>query len=251
MRKYRIIARIDVKNEFVIKGIHLEGLRKLGNPNAFASEYYRQGIDEIIFMDAVASLYDRNSLFPIIEKACQDVFVPITLGGGIRTLNDFQASLRVGADKVALNTKAIKTPAIISEASEVFGSQCVVVSIEAKRKPAGYEAYIDNGREETGKDVLQWAKEAQELGAGELLVTSVDQEGTQKGFDTELLKQVLEVVDIPVIASGGAGSVQHLVDLFEACPTLSGVAVASLFHYKKVSIVDLKQSLKERGLSIR
>jgi cyclase len=173
MSKSRLIARIDVKNEFVIKGIHLEGLRKVGDPIDLANNYYQDGIDEIIFMDAVASLYGRNNLFHIIEEACKKVFVPITIGGGIRCINDIELALKSGADKISLNTQAIKTPSIITEASRIYGSQCIIGSIEAKRKGNSWEAYVDNGREETGIDAIDWACKLEQLGAGELMITSI------------------------------------------------------------------------------
>ena len=183
MSKLRVIARIDVKNEFVIKGIHLEGLRKVGDPNEFALNYYHQGIDEIIFMDAVAAYYDRNSLSHIIEKACQDVFVPITVGGGLRTIEDIQTSLNHGADKVAINTQAVREPDFFREASRIFGSQCIVASIVAKRISENkWEIYTDNGREPTGLDAVEWTKQVQDLGVGEIVLTSIDADGTKKGF---------------------------------------------------------------------
>lgn len=250
MLKKRIIARIDVKNEFVIKGIHLEGLRKIGNPHELAVRYYETGIDEIIFMDAVASLYGRNNLFHIIEQACRDVFVPITVGGGIRSLVDIEQALKSGADKVALNTQAVKTPQFISEAARVFGSQCIIASIEAKRLGSSWEAYVDNGREHTGIDAIQWSKHMEELGAGEILVTSVDREGTKSGFDTELVSSVCEQVTIPVIACGGAGQVTHVADLFDACQP-DAVALASLLHYNLTTVDMLKSNLAGRGVSVR
>jgi cyclase len=250
MHKLRLIARIDVKNEFVIKGVHLEGLRKIGDPNALAKKYYNEGIDEIIFMDAVASLYDRNNLFHIIENACKDVFVPITIGGGIRSVSDIGLALKSGADKIALNTQAIKTPSIITEASRVFGSQCIVGSIEAKKKGNSWEAYIDNGREETGIDVLQWAKQLEELGAGELLITSIDQEGTKKGFDIQLMQKIAGIVNIPVIASGGAGSSAHITSLCKRA-SINAVAVASVIHYNLKSIREIKEELHNFEIPVR
>lgn len=250
MLKKRIIARIDVKNEFVIKGIHLEGLRKVGNPHELAVRYYEAGIDEIIFMDAVASLYGRNNLFHIIEQACRDVFVPITVGGGIRSLGDIEQALKSGADKVALNTQAVKTPQLISEAARVFGSQCIIASIEAKRLGTSWEAYVDNGREHTGIDAIQWSTRLEELGAGEILVTSVDREGTKSGFDTELVSSVCEHVTVPVIACGGAGQFTHVADLFDACQP-DAVTLASLLHYNLTTVGMLKSDLAGRGVSVR
>lgn len=252
MNKTRIIARIDVKNEFVIKGIHLEGLRKVGNPNEMAKKYYQQGIDEIVFMDAVAAYYDRNSLTDIIEKACKDVFVPITVGGGIRKLEDIQIALNAGADKTAINTKAVQEPNFIKEASEIFGSQCIVSSIDAKKIGENkWEVYVDNGREPTGKDVIEWAQEVEALGAGEIMLTSIDQEGTKKGFDIELNEMVSNVVRIPVISSGGAGKSEHVVDVIEKTD-IDAVALASVFHYEIESVNSLKEFLiNERKIQVR
>ncbi|MGE0635312.1 MAG: imidazole glycerol phosphate synthase subunit HisF [Bacteroidia bacterium] len=251
MHKLRLIARLDVKNEFVIKGIHLEGLRKVGDPIELAKKYYSDGIDEVLFMDAVASLYDRNNLFHIIEKACKEVFIPITIGGGIRSVNDIEKALKSGADKIALNTQAIRTPEIIKEASRIYGTQCIVGSIEAKRRNNTWEAYIDNGRQETGINAVDWAKQLEDLGAGEILVTSVDMEGTKKGFDIELVKQISEIVNIPVIASGGAGSPADIQKVIHYSNNLSGVAIASLIHYNMFSVKTIKNNLGDNNILVR
>jgi len=252
MNKIRVIARLDVKNDFVIKGIHLEGLRKVGNPNEMAKRYYNQGIDEIFFMDAVAAYYDRNSLTHIIEKACKDVFVPITVGGGIRKIEDIQVALNAGADKIAINTRAVQNPNFIKEASEVFGSQCIVLSIEAKKITENkWEVYVDNGREPTGKDVIEWAKEAELLGAGEIMLTSIDKEGTKKGFDIELNKKVSDALTIPLISSGGAGSNKDVADVILDSHT-DAVSIASLFHYNIESVNSLKEYLiSDKKIHIR
>lgn len=251
MHKLRLIARLDVKNEFVIKGIHLEGLRKIGNPNVLAKKYYDEGIDEIVFMDAVASLYGRNNLFNIIEQACKEVFIPIAIGGGIRSLHDIELALKAGADKIVLNTQAVKTPHIISDASRVYGSQCIVASIEAKFKGANkWEIYVDNGRAETGLDVIEWVRKLEDLGAGEIMITSIDQEGTKKGFDLNLIDQVSSVVSLPVIASGGAGNINHIVELKKKT-SVSAVAVASLLHYNIHSISEIKKSVIAQDIHMR
>lgn len=235
----RMIARLDIKNEYVIKGIHLEGLRKVGLPQILAKKYYEQGIHEFIFMDAVASLYNRNNLFAVIKEACQEIFVPMTLGGGIRSLQDIEQALQAGADKIAINTAAITHPNLIEQAAKVYGSQCVVASIEAKyRAENSWEAYIDNGREPTGKDVIEWAKELVSLGAGEILLTSIDKEGTRSGFDLALISAVTDAVTVPVVASGGMGKKEHLQQL-AAIPHLSGVAFASVLHYEQYQVRDL------------
>ena len=252
MNKKRIIARLDVKNDFVIKGIHLEGLRKIGNPNEMAKKYYLQGIDEILFIDAVAAYYDRNSLTEIIRKACKDVFVPITVGGGIRTLEDIQIALNAGADKVAINTKAVQNPNFIKEASKVFGSQCIVSSIEAKQISKNkWEVYTDNGREPSGKNVIDWVQEVENLGAGEILITSIDKEGTKKGFDIELNNLVSKIVNIPIFSSGGAGCNSDVSDVF-LNTDIDAVSIASLFHYELESIFNLKNFLyNEKNINIR
>lgn len=251
MNKKRVIARLDVKNEFVIKGIHLEGLRKVGDPNILAKQYYEQGVDEIIFMDAVAAYYDRNSLSHIIEAACKDVFVPITVGGGIRTIDDIQTALNSGADKVAINTKAVQEPGFIEEAAKIFGSQCIVSSIEAKQiNDLEWEVYVENGREPTGIDVIEWCQKVERLGAGEIMITSIDMEGTKKGFDHNLYEAVCSVVNIPVIASGGAGKCMDITDLFNMAD-IDAVAVASLLHYQIDSLANIKQQIVERGFKVR
>ena len=250
MQKIRLIARLDIKNSFVIKGINLEGLRKIGDPIILSKKYYDDGIDEIIFMDAVASLYGRNNLFNIIEEACKEVFIPITIGGGIRSVNDIDKALKSGADKIALNSQAIKNPGFIKEASRIYGSQCIVGSIEAKRKGDGWEAYIDNGREQTGIDVIEWACILQDLGIGELLVTSIDNEGVKKGFDTQLINRICEKVDLPVIVSGGAGNSSHVNSICQQ-ENISAVAIASLFHYNLTSVQQLKKSMSNNGIHVR
>jgi len=246
----RMIARLDIKGQNVIKGIHLEGLRVVGQPDQLAKQYYSGGIDELIYMDTVASLYNRNSVLPIVERTAEHIFVPMTVGGGIRTLDDITSSLRSGADKVAINTAAVRRPEFVEEASRTFGSQCVVVSIEAKRRSdKHWEALVDNGRERTGVDAVKWAKQAQDLGAGEILLTSVDKEGTKAGFDRDLLIAVRSAVTIPVIASGGAGSAKHVEQAL--ADDIDAVACATLFHYGLASVAELKASLAAAGVAIR
>jgi len=250
MKKTRLIARIDVKNEYVIKGIHLEGLRKIGNPNEIAKKYYEEGIDEIVFMDAVASLYERNNLFHIIEKACKEVFVPITIGGGLRSISDIDKALKAGADKIALNTQAIKTPEIVREASRIYGSQCIVGSIEAKKKGSSWEAYIDNGREQTNVDVLDWVRKLEELGAGEIFLTSVDKEGTKQGFDYELMQKASELVSIPVIASGGAGKLEDIKQVHDDA-NIDAAAIAAILHYNTFTISEIKNYMINNSIPVR
>lgn len=242
----RLIARLDIKNEFVIKGIHLEGLRKVGNPNDLAISYYEQGIDEIVFMDAVASLYDRNNLFHIIEAACRDVFVPIAVGGGLRTVDDVSKALAAGADKVVINTGAVRNIAMIEEVARRFGSQCIVGSIEAKRFDNRWKAYVDNGREPTQHDVIEWARTLQEAGVGEIMLTSVDQEGTGRGFDVELVAQVNDAVTRPLIVSGGYGKPEHMKSMLSMVQP-SAAAFASVLHYKRSRVEDIRKLLTVNG----
>jgi cyclase len=251
MNKVRIIARLDIKNEFVIKGIHLEGLRKVGDPISLAKKYYDEGIDEIVFMDAVAAYYDRNSLSEIISQACKEVFVPITVGGGIRTVKDIQDALNSGADKVAINTQAINSPEFITEASRMFGSQCIVASIVAKKVSEGkWEAYIENGREPTGRDVIEWSKQLEELGAGEIMLTSLDREGTKKGFDLDLNALVAESVSIPVISSGGMKSSSDAVELLKGS-SVDAIATASSLHYCLDNVGGIKKTLSDSDVRVR
>ncbi|MFT8348038.1 imidazole glycerol phosphate synthase subunit HisF [Clostridium saccharoperbutylacetonicum] len=251
MKNIRVIARLDVKNDYLVKGINLEGLRKIGDPNEFAKRYYEQGADEIIYMDIVASLYNRNNLTDIIRKTTEDIFIPITVGGGIRSVEDAQKILKSGADKVAINTAAIKRPELISEISNKFGSQCMVLSIEAKKiSDSKWEAYYDNGREKTGIDVIEWAKKGYELGAGEILLTSVDMEGTKKGFDYELIKNVSEIIPIPVIASGGMGKFEDMEKVVTDSRA-DAVAIASVLHYKRTDIQTLKEESINAGINVR
>lgn len=252
MRNIRVIGRLDVKTNFLVKGIHLEGLRKLGPPNDFSTRYYQQGIDELLYVDIVASLYERNSLIPVIKEASDNIFIPLTVTGGIRSLENAKEALHSGADKVGVNTASIKSPELISEIADSYGSQCMVSSIEAKRTPSGkWEAYYDNGREKTGIDALEWAVEVEKLGAGELLVTSVDQEGTGKGMDVELIQKVCDRVNIPVIASGGAGSLSDVEDVVKKTG-LSGLALANVLHYEKLNIQEIKDHLRSlSGIEVR
>lgn len=230
-KNIRIIPRLDIKGPNLVKGLHLEGLRVLGKPEQFARYYYEAGADELIYMDVVASLYNRSSLYEIIEKTARDIFIPLTVGGGLRTLDDIYNVLRVGADKVSLNTAAFKNSKIINEASRKFGSSTIVIAIEAIKQPDGtYFAFTDNGREYTGVEVLKWAKQVEQLGAGEILLTSVDREGTGRGFDIELTEMVAGAVSIPVIAHGGAGKVDHIHEVLLKTE-VNAVAISSVLHY--------------------
>lgn len=250
MRNARLIGRLDVKGPNLIKGIHLEGLRVIGDPQTYARRYYEQGADELIYIDIVASLYGRNSLGDIVARTARDVFVPMTVGGGLRSIEDVRAMLRAGADKVAINTAAIRRPELITEVAQRFGSQCMVLGIEAKRNgPGKWEAFTDNGREFTGLDVVEWCRRGYELGAGEILLTSVDQEGTRKGFDTALIEAVTSAVPIPVIASGGMGSTAHMTDAF--AHGADAVAMADVLHYNRLGLPEIRAAAIEAGLRVR
>ncbi|HAU1151852.1 TPA: imidazole glycerol phosphate synthase subunit HisF [Legionella pneumophila] len=251
MGNVRLIARLDIKGPNLIKGVHLEGLRVVGNPNEYAMAYYAQGADELIYMDTVASLYGRNNLSEIVKNTAENVFIPITVGGGIRSVDDVKQLLRCGADKVAVNTAATKNPVLISDIARRFGSQCMVLSIEAKRDTNGrWEVMTDNGREHTGMDVVDWARNGQEFGAGEILLTSIDQEGTRKGFDLELVKQVSQAVSIPVIASGGMGCLDDLVDVV-CSANADAVAMADVLHYKRLSLSEIRNYALAKGIHVR
>lgn len=247
----RVIARLDIKGSNLIKSIQLEGLRVIGDPNEFAIKYYEDGADELVFMDAVASLYGRNNLSALIQKASDNIFIPITVGGGIRSVEDAAELLRSGADKVAINTAAVARPSLLLELAKKFGSQAVVLSVDAKFVSEGkWEVYTDMGRERTNMDVLEWIKQAVDLGVGEILLTSVDREGTKKGFDIKLVEKVNSIVKIPVIASGGMGKLSDGVDLIKQTD-VSAIAIADLIHYKRASISDVKNELINHGIKTR
>jgi len=251
MAALRLIARLDIKGPHLIKSVQLEGVRKVGDPNAFATRYYEAGIDEILYMDAVASLYDRDMLLRIVERTAENVFVPITVGGGIRTLDDAQALLRAGADKVAINSAATLNPALLDEIATAFGAQCLVLQIDAKRRPSGgWEALRDCGREHTGLDAIAWAMEGVRRGVGEILLTSVDREGTRKGFDLDLIRAVTQAVSIPVIASGGMGRRDHLIDAAKLGGA-DAIAMAHVLHYGQVELATLRDEVRADGLSVR
>jgi cyclase len=248
VRKHcRIIPRLDIKGPNVVKGVHLEGLRVVGKPELFASRYYEDGADELIYIDTVASLYGRNNLEEIVRRTAERIFIPMTVGGGIRSVKDMERILRSGADKVAVNTAAVSNPALISEGARVFGSQCIVLSIQAKRRSSGmYECLTDNAREETGIDAYEWVKKAVDLGAGEILLTSVDMEGTGAGYDIELTRTVATMVGVPVIASGGAGLASHIRDVVGR-GMADAVSAASIFHYGLADYMAATDDYEEEG----
>ncbi|MBK7891767.1 MAG: imidazole glycerol phosphate synthase subunit HisF [Bdellovibrionales bacterium] len=250
MKNVRLISRLDIKGPNLIKGIHLEGLRVVGSPIEFARKYHEAGIDEIIYMDIVASLYGRNGLHDIVASAAREIMIPLTVGGGIRSVDDVQLAFRSGADKVAINTAVVHRPSLVSQVARQFGSQAMVGSIEAKRAGVGrWEVCTDNGREKAGLDVVEWAREVEKLGAGELLLTSVDQEGTRKGFDLDLIAAVSGAVGIPVIASGGMGKPEDLVSSVEA--GADAVAMAHVLHYKQYTVAELRDYAQRHSLGVR
>ncbi len=246
----RIIPCLDVKNGRVVKGTSFVNLRDAGDPVQCAIEYDKQGADELVLLDITASSDARNIMVDIVSEVANSIFIPFTVGGGIRTVDDFTQILRAGADKVSVNSAAIKRPDIINEAAYKFGSQCVVVAIDAKRNGNSWEVYINGGRIPMGMDVVQWAKEAEKRGAGEILLTSMDCDGQKQGYDLELTKAVSESVGIPVIASGGAGALEHFKDAFTQGKA-DAVLAASLFHFGEIPIPTLKQYLDKENISVR
>ena len=248
----RIIPCLDVKDGRVVKGVNFVNLIDAGDPVACAEVYDKAGADELVFLDITASSDARDTVVDMVKKVAECVFIPFTVGGGIRTVEDFRTILNAGADKVSVNSAAIKNPELIRDAAKKFGSQCVVCAIDAKRKAdgTGWEVYLNGGRVNTGIDALKWAKQAEELGAGEILLTSMDCDGTKAGYDLELTRAVSESVKIPVIASGGAGTMEHFLDAFTDGKA-DAVLAASLFHFKEIEICDLKKYLAENGESVR
>lgn len=247
----RLISRLDIKGTNLIKGIRFEGLRVIGPPNEKAWQYYEQGVDELLYIDAVASLYNRSYLGNLVTEVVKDVFVPITVGGGIRGIDDVRALLRSGADKVAINTAAVKDPALLTRVAESFGRQCVVLSVEAKSvAPGKWEVYTEGGREKSGRDVAEWIAEGIERGAGELLVTSVDKDGTETGADIELMKMAGELSTVPVIASGGIGTSAHALALLDAA-NVDAMALGRALHYGRLELEPLRNSLHSKGVGVR
>lgn len=247
----RIIPCLDIKDGRVVKGTNFTQLRDAGDPVEAAREYDRQGADELVLLDINASADSRGILTHVVERVAESIFIPFTVGGGIRKVEDFTDILRAGADKVSVNSAALQRPALIREAAEKFGSQCVVVAMDAKRRPGGgWTLYLNGGRVDTGKDAIQWAREAQSLGAGEILLTSMDQDGVKTGYDLELTRAVSEAVSIPVIASGGAGELSHFRDAFTTGKA-DAVLAASLFHFGEISVPQLKAYLQDQGIPVR
>ena len=248
----RIIPCLDVKNGRVVKGVNFVDLKDAGDPVEIAKAYDKAGADEVIFLDITASSDHRATVVDMVRKVAENVFIPFTVGGGIRTVDDFKMLLREGADKISINSSAINTPELITQAAKKFGSQCVVVAIDAKRREdhTGWNVYKNGGRIDTGLDVLEWAKKVEELGAGEILLTSMDCDGVKNGYDLELTRKVAELVSVPVIASGGAGTLEHFYEALTEGKADAALA-ASLFHYKELEIKEVKQYLREKGVSVR
>jgi len=252
MHTIRIIPCLDVNNGRVVKGVNFVNLTDAGDPVEIAAAYDEAGADELVFLDITASSDGRKTVLDMVRKVAERVFIPFTVGGGIRTVDDFKEILREGADKISVNSAAIKRPELIKEAAEKFGSQCVVVAIDAKRREPfdGWNIYLNGGRVDTGIDAIEWAKKAESLGAGEILLTSMDCDGTKNGYDIELTRQISEAVSIPVIASGGAGKLEHFKDAVTDGKA-DAVLAASLFHFKELEIKEVKEYLKEKGISVR
>ena len=252
MHTMRIIPCLDVNNGRVVKGVNFVNLTDAGDPVEIAAAYDTAGADELVFLDITASSDGRNTVVDMVRRVAEKVFIPFTVGGGIRTVDDFRAILREGADKVSVNSAAIKRPELIKEAAEIFGSQCVVVAIDAKRREPfdGWNIYLNGGRVDTGIDAVEWAKKAESLGAGEILLTSMDCDGTKNGYDIELTRQISEAVSIPVIASGGAGKLEHFKDVVTEGKA-DAVLAASLFHFKELEIKEVKEYLQKEGISVR
>jgi len=251
MLSKRIIPCLDVKNGRVVKGINFVGLKDVGDPVECAKAYNEQGADEIVFLDITATHEDRGTIIDVVRNTAKEVFVPLTVGGGIRSIEDFRALLRAGADKISINSSAVNNPNLISEAADIFGSQCVVVAIDAKRFDDGtFHVLINGGRIDTKLDAIEWAKRVEKLGCGEILLTSMDADGTKNGFDIELLNAITAVVSIPVIASGGCGKLEHFSEVFEQSNADAALA-ASLFHYKELTVRQVKEHLKEHNIPVR
>ncbi len=251
MEHVRIIPRLDIKGPNVVKGVHAEGLHIVGSPKEMAQAYYKGGADELLYLDIVASLYQRSFDFDLLSSVADSVFIPLTVGGGIRSINDITNALHAGADKVAINTYGVAHPEFLAEAVKKFGAQCIVVFIEAKRTATGtWEVYTDGGREKTGVDVLEWVKKISDIGVGEILISSIDQDGTRKGYDHALTKAVIDISSVPVIAHGGAGTKESVLKVIQECGVFA-VSCATVFHYQDFSIQDLKTFLQEHAISVR
>ena len=251
MLKKRIIPCLDVKDGRVVKGVNFVNLTDVGDPVDAARAYYEAGCDELVFLDITATHEERDTTVEMVRHVADQVFIPFTVGGGIRSVEDMNKMLKAGADKVAVNSSAVAHPQLIKDCAEKFGSQCVVVAIDGRREADGsWHVYVAGGRKDTGKDLIEWAREAVDLGAGEILLTSMDKDGTKSGFDLDMLNAVVSVVDVPIIASGGAGNKEHMVEVFQETPA-TGALAASIFHFGEVSIAETKQAMQEAGIEVR
>ncbi len=246
----RIIPCLDVDKGRVVKGVRFVNLRDAGDPVEVAKRYEDEGADELVFLDITASAEGRNIMLEVVKRVAETVFMPFTVGGGIRTVDDMRRLLEVGADKVSVNTAAVKNPSVVKEGAMLFGSQCIVVAIDAKRKGNSWEVYIHGGRTPTGIDAIEWAKRVESLGAGEILLTSMDRDGSKEGYDVELCRAISRAVNIPIIASGGAGKKEHFLEVFREGEVDAALA-ASLFHFRELSIPELKEYLKDEGILVR
>lgn len=251
MLKKRIIPCLDVKDGRVVKGINFINLTDVGDPVDSARAYYEAGCDELVFLDITATHEERDTTVEMVRQVADQVFIPFTVGGGIRSVDDMNKMLKAGADKVAVNSSAVTNPQLIKDCAEKFGSQCVVVAIDGRKELDGtWHVYVAGGRKDTGKDLIEWAREVVRLGAGEILLTSMDKDGTKSGFDLDMLKAVAGVVDVPIIASGGAGNSDHIIEVFQKTP-VTGALAASIFHFGEVSITQTKQAMQEAGIEVR
>ncbi|MDI6401759.1 imidazole glycerol phosphate synthase subunit HisF [Balneolaceae bacterium ANBcel3] len=246
----RVIPCLDIKNGRTVKGINFEGLRDAGDPVELAERYSNEGADELVFLDITATNEKRKTLVPLVEDIAKHIQIPFTVGGGIGSVDEIEALLHVGADKVSLNSSIVRNPELISQAAERFGTQCIVAAIDAKRHGDSWNVYINAGKKDTGLNVLDWCKEVAERGAGEILLTSMDKDGTKSGFDNELLRLVSESVSLPLVASGGAGTIQHCLDAI-LDGKADAVLAASIFHFREIEINDLKQAMKEASIPVR
>lgn len=252
MHTKRIIPCLDVKDGKVVKGVNFVGLKEVGDPVALARSYYEQGADELVFLDITATHEQRDTMVQVVNAVAKEIFIPFTVGGGIRTLEDIRKMLLAGADKVSLNSAAVNHKQLIKEGAEMFGSQCIVLAVDGKKRPdgSGWNVYVNGGRKDTGLDLLTWIREGVALGAGEILLTSMDADGTKQGFDIEMCKAVRDMVDVPVIASGGCGALTHFKEVFEEQAADAALA-ASIFHYGELSIQEVKEYLQQEGVAVR
>jgi cyclase len=250
-KTFRVIAKIDVKSSFVIKGVNFEGMRKIGKAKFFAKKYFKAGVDELIINDVNASLFGRSTSLNLLKSCCKDIFIPVTLAGGLKNIDDVAKALQSGADKVAINSAAVKNKSIIKNIAQMFGSQALIISINAKKISFNkWEVFIDKGREETGLDVFKWAKFAEKSGAGEIHINSIDNDGTFNGFDYSLVKKLSKVIKLPLVVGGGLGSLEH-IDRLLRIENIEGVSISSALHYNKLKINHIKQQIKKNNINVR